>query len=500
VSWPEVSIEDFPPERDDEPASLRQDILDELTDHFVCALNRELLKNPDQRLAKERVVNQFGDPIKIARQLWFDAMKEKMMSQRMITGFSAVMAVCSIAVVFIAWSLMKESQAVNQNMMAQLVATSKRPQPVTMVNRDQQILKQLDELKQAQRDPTKSTSEEMSQVSFQVVRNTKDKLPAVGVTGYLRKRGKQRETVSSVMSVSDETGKLDFGKLPSGQYYLDLISPWSDYYHKSDITVIPSRDYSRTIVCPAAAPEDIPIEFHVNWSDEQKSEDWYLLCDFRELKTEITPNRLELESARIIEGYAWVFGQYSQQNPRGVYLIDKNNQVSQCPLDKRGLFKDIDLKTLVKSESVNMKTGNYSLPVMYLLQKADLKNLTQLLSQFGGIIYTADVLNYERNQLVQYNRGKYIQPGVGGFLMRNDFSVPGLIDGTYSAPTTLLFPFKNKSTTTNPGDPMGLNSRSRKVNGIQFSKRLVFSAAKDTIHTWEIKLPDIENLPAPVPF
>ena len=78
--WPEVSIEDFPPERDDEPSSLREDILDELTDHFVCALNRELLKNPDEQTAKQRVINQFGDPVKIARQLWLDAMKERMMS------------------------------------------------------------------------------------------------------------------------------------------------------------------------------------------------------------------------------------------------------------------------------------------------------------------------------------------------------------------------------------------------------------------------------------
>ncbi|MFH1299826.1 MAG: hypothetical protein ABIK07_02100, partial [Planctomycetota bacterium] len=84
MAWPEISIEDFPPERDDEPSSLRQDIIDELSDHFVCALNRELLKNPDEQTAKQRVLNQFGDPIKIACQLWLDAMKEKIMSQRIM--------------------------------------------------------------------------------------------------------------------------------------------------------------------------------------------------------------------------------------------------------------------------------------------------------------------------------------------------------------------------------------------------------------------------------
>ena len=128
MAWPEVNIEDFPPERDDEPASLREDILDELTDHFVCALNRELLKNPDEQTAKQRVLNQFGDPVKIARQLWLDAMKERIMSQRIMTGISAVMAVCSIAVVGIAWMLMRESQGVNQKMLAQLAVIADRPQ------------------------------------------------------------------------------------------------------------------------------------------------------------------------------------------------------------------------------------------------------------------------------------------------------------------------------------------------------------------------------------
>ena len=37
----------LPPPRDDEPASLRHDILDELGDHLACAYNRELLRGAD---------------------------------------------------------------------------------------------------------------------------------------------------------------------------------------------------------------------------------------------------------------------------------------------------------------------------------------------------------------------------------------------------------------------------------------------------------------------
>ena len=36
----------LPPERDDEPVSLRQDILDELNDHLQCAVRREQCRLP----------------------------------------------------------------------------------------------------------------------------------------------------------------------------------------------------------------------------------------------------------------------------------------------------------------------------------------------------------------------------------------------------------------------------------------------------------------------
>jgi len=38
VAWPEISIEDFPPRRDDEPSTLRQNIVDELGDLFPITL------------------------------------------------------------------------------------------------------------------------------------------------------------------------------------------------------------------------------------------------------------------------------------------------------------------------------------------------------------------------------------------------------------------------------------------------------------------------------
>jgi putative hemolysin len=64
----------LPPARDDEPPSLRQDIIDELADHLACAKRREMLTTNDEARAEQRVLDKFGDPREVARKLWFLAM------------------------------------------------------------------------------------------------------------------------------------------------------------------------------------------------------------------------------------------------------------------------------------------------------------------------------------------------------------------------------------------------------------------------------------------
>lgn len=247
MAWPEISIEDFPPRRDDEPSSLRQDIIDELSDHFACALNRELLKNSDEQLAKQRVLNHFGDPIKIARQLWLDAMKEKIMSQRIMTGVSAVMAVCCIAVVGFAWSMMQESRAFN--------------------------LMMLEQFKQAQEKSSSESPGELQPILFQLVQEGNEGKPAVGFAGVLSKRD-GNNAIFSVDAVSDENGLLDFGKLPWGKYSLSIDAPWGEASDSMQITTVPGRKYEKAIECPASAPEEVEVEFLVNWPHRPGDENY----------------------------------------------------------------------------------------------------------------------------------------------------------------------------------------------------------------------------------
>uniref|UniRef100_UPI00262FDA99 hypothetical protein n=1 Tax=uncultured Gimesia sp. TaxID=1678688 RepID=UPI00262FDA99 len=389
--WPEVSIEDFPPERDDEPASLRQDILDELTDHFVCALNRELLKNPNEQLARQSVLNQFGDPVKVARQLWFDAMKEKLMSQRMMTGFSAVMAVCSIAVVGIAWAMMQRSERVNQKMLEQLAVMVDRPQSFATSNVDQQILKQLEQLNQKQIGQVSSTSELLSPISFQLVQAGEDAKPASGFTGLLVKRGSKTDSFT-VNAISDETGKLNFKRLPWGQYQLTLSAPWGESLHTRTISTIPGQEYNETIVSPSQEPQKVSVTFKIDWTEQPKEGQGYLLCDFRNRVSSRERDSFTLVTPRAIQDKVWSFPHDLKDHPeQGVYLIDlKTNQLISCPLNAEGMFIDLDSQKLKEQTSVKMYEGRYMDPSLYYLQKQDLSQLSKLnkMEYFGFLRFS----------------------------------------------------------------------------------------------------------------
>src|SRR5690606_29576342 len=133
---PDDIAAELPAPRDDEPESLRQDIVDELADHLQCALHRELLagghSSPSQQASPRResgdsesehtarqhpqtdvwgspdyawqqVLTRFGSPAHIARQLWWDAMKERVMAQRFTAIMAAITAAAAIAVAILLW-------------------------------------------------------------------------------------------------------------------------------------------------------------------------------------------------------------------------------------------------------------------------------------------------------------------------------------------------------------------------------------------------------------
>jgi hypothetical protein len=113
MDWTESIDAALPSPDGNEPPSLRRDITDELADHLATALKRELCGAADEQAARQAVIARFGDPTEVARKLWFDGMKGKLMAQR-ITLVAALLlvAVCG-ATGFFAWQSFQQGRDMN---------------------------------------------------------------------------------------------------------------------------------------------------------------------------------------------------------------------------------------------------------------------------------------------------------------------------------------------------------------------------------------------------
>ena len=83
--------------RDGEPAGLRRDIVDELGDHLAALYTRELLRGVDASSARQRVLQRFGDPAAVARRLWLDAMKRKIMASTVSLFAACLVTLASLS-------------------------------------------------------------------------------------------------------------------------------------------------------------------------------------------------------------------------------------------------------------------------------------------------------------------------------------------------------------------------------------------------------------------
>src|SRR6185437_1114173 len=96
--FPLELLADLPEPRRDEPASLRIDIADELTDHLVCAFRREVLRDGDEAAARRRALDRFGDPKQLARRLWWQAMWSRIMRQRIVSALQWTVALVAMLI------------------------------------------------------------------------------------------------------------------------------------------------------------------------------------------------------------------------------------------------------------------------------------------------------------------------------------------------------------------------------------------------------------------
>ena len=273
---------EWPAPRDDEPAGLRQDILDELADHLACSYNRELLRGAGPGEARQRAIERFGDPAAVARRLWLDAMRGRIMAQRVLLAACLVVTMASLSLAGVMWR--QTAQAHRES--AQAVADAVRlmaDQNERAQAGQQELLKQLHEMSETIRS---TRSLDWNPVAFQVKEEAADGPPAAGVAITLRERPTGGQNAAPPFELAtrttDRSGLADFGVVHPGEYTYEIWKNGEQGAATSfgQLKIEPGSQIRTRVVIPKVPPDRVPVRILTNWPDDLDREKLQLFASF----------------------------------------------------------------------------------------------------------------------------------------------------------------------------------------------------------------------------
>ncbi len=285
---------ELPPHRDDEPQTLRQDIIDELADHLVSSYTRELLRGCGSGQARQRVLDRFGDPAAVARRLWFDAMKGAIMKQRVVLVGALAAGMLGILLVAGAFALVVERQRLLVELeraraeaawreaeqaraaLAQADSLTKALQENQAANR--KMLEQINALAAA-----KSRSPDWNPVRIRLVADRLDGAPIADQSIQLALVNQAASRRAEPFeAATDRNGWADFGLMHPGKYYVSIRLPTkiSDFYASLPMTVRAGEPFELTIACPRERPNRIPVEVGVDWPSDLADKGLLVMAGF----------------------------------------------------------------------------------------------------------------------------------------------------------------------------------------------------------------------------
>lgn len=235
MSTPDLSAK-LPPPHDDEPAQLRSDILDELQDHLNCAAERErrrlqLSDQPaDQASVWTAVIERFGDPSALARRLWLDAMKGRIMTQRVLIGMVGLLTVLVGVLVWRSFFYVPQP-LIDERAMAAMIERVRKEVATTPA----------------------VTSQEWVPVKYRLVLGAEAGPAVVGQAVNLRQNAQAQNSVGrlgDMKEVTNSEGVVDFGLLPYGSYSFWIDTQFGRLFEV--MSVRPGRPIDSLIVIPDA--------------------------------------------------------------------------------------------------------------------------------------------------------------------------------------------------------------------------------------------------------
>jgi hypothetical protein len=295
MRWVEHVADELPAPRKDEPESLRQDIADELADHLQCALTQEMHFTENEADAKHNVLGRFGNVQAVARQLWLNAMQEKIMSQRLTMLMSAVLVATCLTACGLMWKMLGQTNdIVTQTTAAynSLVAASKQSNEDLLAQHkaaNDALIEQnrasnkalLDQLERVSA-TAQPKSLEWNGVKLHVAATDENGPPLEGVEAILYRRNDSDppQTVS-VTKTSGADGMVDFGLQRTGNYSLFLTTPWQETLEQT-ITVKPGQESVISVVAPPSPPEKHALTLKIDWPDDLRDKQLWVVADVKQ--------------------------------------------------------------------------------------------------------------------------------------------------------------------------------------------------------------------------
>jgi hypothetical protein len=310
---------DLPSPRDDEPASLRDDIVDELADHLACMYRRELLRGADAIAAKARVLEQFGDPVAVARRLWFDAMKGKIMSQRILVSCCIFLTLLSLSLVGVMWM-----QLIDSRRMAVAMEARAREEARAAQAAQEQMLKQMAALSKAVENPR---APDWIPVSFKLTQETLDGPPGVGFQASLGRGTGGSNKPEAIQRESDANGIVDFGVVQPGDWEFRIsrnLEGGSSWHTQGKLNVGLGNKIEKTIICPRISPVQPELKVRIDWPVELVGKDLAALAVFHHKGFDYQPGLHWYLSTSPYSGW-W--------SNRACFLAEKGQQSADVKMD-----------------------------------------------------------------------------------------------------------------------------------------------------------------------
>jgi hypothetical protein len=281
----------LPAPRPDEPPELRRDIVDEIADHLTCATRREQLSGRvDETEAHRRAIDRFGDPVRLARKLWFDALWEKIMSQRLLIAMCAATVLISAAALGLAWSTLNrqsdliegwkestEKQLAEQRAFFKQMADDSRTATAALAARvDQSAAAQASAQAAAAKAPS-----DWNPVEYHFRSGSKQGPPVPGVKVRLSITASETG-IPALEAISDEAGIVRFERVRYGTYYVHFTTPTGDV-SGLNLTLQLGQSLTETIACPTATATLSNVKVRIHWPEELQKEALSLRANRRDV-------------------------------------------------------------------------------------------------------------------------------------------------------------------------------------------------------------------------